>query len=159
MKIVEYEEKYSENVKDLLVELQEYIVSIDREGYNIITSEYREKYFDKTMDEVNKYNGKIFLAKDEEKVIGLIIGLINNEEESTYDFKAPKRGRITELVVSKNTRSSGVGTLLMEKMESHFKNVGCKGILLDVFAYNENAKKFYDNKGYFTRTEELMKKI
>ena len=42
MRIVEYEKKYKEDVKNLLVELQEYIASIDREGYNILTDEFRD---------------------------------------------------------------------------------------------------------------------
>ena len=54
MKIIEYEKKYNEEVKKLLVELQEYIASIDKEEYNIITTEYKEAYFKKTMEEVNQ---------------------------------------------------------------------------------------------------------
>lgn len=159
LKIIDYSSKYNEDIKDLLVELQEYMVKIDREKYNILTNEYREKYFEKTMKDINKYEGKIFLALEKEKIIGLIIGLINNEEERNYDFKAPKRGRVTELVVSKNYRSNGVGKQLLDKMENYFKKVGCKGILIDVFSYNENAKKFYYENNYFNRNIEVMKKI
>ncbi len=159
LEIINYSNKYNESIKDLLVELQEYIAEIDKEKYNILTNEYREKYLKKTMDEVNKYEGKIFLAIENEKVIGLIVGLINNEEESTYDFKAPKRGRVTELVVSKECRSNGIGKQLLDKMEKYFKEVGCKGVLIDVFAYNENAQKFYYKNGYFNRNIEVMKKI
>lgn len=159
MEIINYSNKYNESIKDLLVELQEYISALDREKYNILTNNYREKYFEKTMNEVNKYEGKIFLAIDNEKVIGLIIGLINNEEENTYDFKAPKRGRITELVVSKECRSNGIGKQLLNKMEIYFKEVGCQGVLIDVFAYNENAQNFYYKNGYFNRNIEVMKKI
>lgn len=159
LEIINYSNKYNEAIKDLLVELQEYIAEIDKEKYNILTNEYREKYFEKTMNEVNKYEGKIFLAIENERVIGLIVGLINNEEESTYDFKAPKRGRVTELVVSKECRSNGIGKQLLDKMEEYFKEVGCKGILIDVFAYNENAQKFYIKNGYFNRNIEVMKKI
>lgn len=159
LEIINYSNKYNEAIKDLLVELQEYIAEIDKEKYNILTNEYREKYFEKTMNEVNKYEGKIFLATENEKVIGLIVGLINNEEESTYDFKAPKRGRVTELVVSKECRSNGIGKQLLDKMEKYFKEVGCKGVLIDVFAYNENAQKFYYKNGYFNRNIEVMKKI
>lgn len=159
LEIINYSNKYNEAIKDLLVELQEYIAEIDKEKYNILTNEYREKYFEKTMNEVNKYEGKIFLAIENEKVIGLIVGLINNEEESTYDFKASKRGRVTELVVSKECRSNGIGKQLLDKMEKYFKEVGCKGVLIDVFAYNENAQKFYYKNGYFNRNIEVMKKI
>ena len=159
LKIVDYSSKYNEDIKDLLVELQEYIANLDREKYNILTNEYREKYFEKTLDEVNKYEGKIFLAMEEEKAIGIIVGLINNEDESTYDFKAPKRGRVTELIVSKQWQSNGVGKQLLDKMERYFKSVGCQGILIDVFAYNENSQIFYYKNVYFNRNIEVMKKI
>ena len=46
--IIEYNEIYDEQIKDLLVELQEHIVDIDEEGYNILTNEYREEYLKKT---------------------------------------------------------------------------------------------------------------
>lgn len=159
MRIISYDDKYAEDVKDLLTQLQEYIASLDREKYNIVTDEYREKYFQKTMDEVNKYEGIIYLAVENDKAIGLIAGLINNEDEITYDFKAPKRGRVTELVVDSKYRGSGVGKALLEKMEEHFKDVGCYGVLIDVFGYNEKAQKFYFQNGYFTRNIEIMKKI
>ena len=159
MNVIEYEEKYSEDVKNLLVELQEYISSLDKEGYNILTPDYRETAFNKTIDEVSKYEGKIYLAEENNIITGLIVGLINNDETSEYDFKAPKRGRISELIVSKKVRSQGTGKALLETMENYFKSVGCKGVLLDVFAYNQNATEFYIKQGYFNRCIEMMKLI
>ena len=159
MEIVEYSSIYNESIKDLLVELQEYIAKIDQEKYNILTDQYKEKYFEKTMSEVKKYEGKIFLAIESNKAIGLIVGVINNDEVSTYDFKAPKRGRITELIVSKECGAKEVGKKLLNTMEQYFKKVGCKGILIDVFAYNKNAQKFYTKCGYFDRNIEMMKKL
>lgn len=159
MEIIDYSSKYDNDIKDLLVEFQEHIVKIDEEKYNILTDDYREKYFEKTMSEVNKFEGKIFLTIEDEQAIGLIVGLINNEEENTYDFSAPKRGRVTELIVSKKSRSKGVGKQLLNEMENYFKKVGCLGILIDVFAYNTDAQKFYYKNGYFNRNIEVMKKI
>ena len=155
--IIEYNENYKEEVKDLLVELQEYIVSIDKEKYNIITKEYRDNYFNKTIEDIDKYEGKMYLYKDNDKIIGLIVGLINNLEECTYDFKCPKSGRITELVVLKHHRTNGVGSILLHSMEEYLKSVGCKDILLGVFAYNENAIKFYEKKGYHIRMLDMTK--
>ena len=43
MKIIEYEEKYLEDVRDLLVELEEYILSIDKDNLDQLHPEYREK--------------------------------------------------------------------------------------------------------------------
>ena len=157
--VIKYDKIYDEDIKNLLVELQEYIVSIDKEGYNILTEEFREKYFNKVMDEIKSCNGKMLLYKDEGKIVGLVIGLVNNDEEETYDFKAPKRGRITELVVSKNVRSKGIGTVLLKAMEEYLKSVGCKDILIGVFAYNEKVINFYEKNGYRMRMIDMTKGV
>ena len=158
MKIIEYEEIYQEEVKKLLEELQEYMISVDKEGYSTITKDYKEKYFEKIIKEVNAYQGKIFLAMDKQ-VVGLIIGLINNEDISTYDYKAPKLGRLTELIVTKEYRNKKIGKQLLKKIEEYFKEVGCKGILLNIFTDNKVAKIFYEKEGYSKRTSELIKQI
>ena len=157
--IIEYDKKYDEEIKNLLVELQEYIQSIDIERYNRVTKEYREKNFEMVLDNVSKNKGKILLYEENEKILGLVIGIINNEEEETYDFKAPRRGKITDLVVSKNTRNNGIGSILLKEMEDYLKSVGCKDILLDVFGYNEKAFSFYEKNGYHTRLIEMTKKL
>ena len=40
MEVVEYEEKYLEDVRDLLVELEEYIISIDEDYLDHIHKDY-----------------------------------------------------------------------------------------------------------------------
>lgn len=41
--IVEYEDNYLENVKDLLVELEKYIISIDKDNLDLLHKDYRDK--------------------------------------------------------------------------------------------------------------------
>ena len=155
--IVEYDGIYDEEIKNLLVELQNHIKNIDIEGYNILTQDFKENYFKKTLDEINKYDGKIFLYKMNNRIVGFISGVINNDNEETYDFKAPKRGRITELVVSRYVRSKGIGTILLKHMENYLKSIGCFDILLGVFAYNDKAIKFYQKNGYHMRMIDMTK--
>ncbi|MBQ3475291.1 MAG: GNAT family N-acetyltransferase [Bacilli bacterium] len=158
--IVDYEDKYLENVKDLLLELEEYIVSIDEDHLDRVHPDYRERMAIVDLEEVKNNNGKCYLALDNDKVIGLIMGIVIKFDEYDYlDYKCPKEGEITELIVSKNARSKGVGNLLMKKMEEYFKSIGCKYILVDVFAYNENAIKFYDKEGYHNRMHRAIKKL
>ena len=157
--IIEYNEIYDEQIKDLLVELQEHIVDIDKEGYNILTNEYREEYFKKTIEEIKKYEGKMFLYKENNEVLGLVVGLINNEETKEYDFQAPKRGRVSELIVTKKIRSKGIGKQLLDKITQYFKENNCKDILIAVFAYNEDAIRFYEKNNYHTRMIEMTRKI
>ena len=160
MQIIEYEDKYLEDVKDLLVELEEYIVSIDKDNLDHVHSEYREKMALLDLDKVNKNSGKCYLAVENNKAIGLIMGCIFPYEEYDYlDYKCPKRGEITELIVTNKTRNSGIGQKLINKMEEYFKSVGCEYVMVDVFAYNEMGKKFYDKKDYHTRMNIMIKKI
>lgn len=44
MKIIEYEDKYLNEVKDLLVELEEYIVSIDKNNLRPVLSQMIDSF-------------------------------------------------------------------------------------------------------------------
>lgn len=160
MKIIEYEEKYLNDVKNLLVELEEYILSIDVDELDQLHPEYKDKMALLDLEEVNENNGKCFLAIEDEKVIGLIMGVVRKYDEYDYlDYKCPKCGVITELVVSKNIRGKGIGKKLMQVMEKYFKSIGCEYISIEVFAYNKNAIRFYESEGYHTRCLFDIKKI
>ena len=119
MKIIEYEEKYLEDVRDLLTELEEYIVSIDKDELDQVHPEYHEKMALVDLNEVDKNNGKCYLAIKNDKAIGLIIGTIPPYEEYDYlDYKCPKRGIITELIVTSKIRSKGwlMSLLIMKRL-------------------------------------------
>lgn len=157
--VIEYNRIYKKQAVELIEELQQYIASIDKEKYNIYTPGYGEKYLRKTLNRIKKHNGKMFLYKEDDKILGLIAGIVNNEEIDVYDFKAPKRGRILELIVTKKTRGKGIGRELMTKMEEYLKSIGCKAVLLEVFGYNENAIKFYIKNNYHDRLNDMIKLI
>lgn len=157
--IVEYSTKYKEQVIELFVELQQFIADLDKEGYNILTEGYGEKYYKETLKEIKQKNGIMMLAIEDDKVLGLIVGIINNEEINEYDFKAPKRGRVTELIVSKKYRGKDTGTKLLKEMEHWFRIHKCKDVLIEVFAYNERGIDFYEKNSYHTRVVEMTKKI
>ena len=160
MKIIEYEDKYLDDVKDLLVELEEFIISIDKDNLDRVHQEYRDKMAIIDLEDVNKNKGKCYLAVENNRVVGLIMGCIFPYDEYDYlDYKCPKRGEITELIVTKKIRSKGIGQKLINKIEEYFKTVGCEYAIVDVFAYNEVGKKFYNKKNYHTRMETMIKKI
>ena len=70
MKIIEYEDRYLEDVKDLLVELEEYILSIDEDNLDQLHPEYRDKMAMLDLEKVNNNNGKCYLAIDNDVVVG-----------------------------------------------------------------------------------------
>ena len=160
MTIIEYEDKYLEDVRDLLVELGEYIASIDLDELEQIHKDYRIKMTEYDLNNVSNYDGKCYLAIEGDKAIGLIMGTIRQYDEIDYlDYKCPKEGEITELIVTSKIRCKGIGQSLMNKMEEYFKSVGCEYILVDVFAYNKNGINFYDKQGYHARMHTEIKKI
>ena len=160
MIITEYEDKYLEDIRDLLVELEEYILTIDKDELDQLHPEYREKMALVDLEDVKNYNGKCYIAVENDKAIGLIMGTVPPYDEYDYlDYKCPKRGIITELIVTSKIRSKGVGKKLMDKMEDYFRNNNCEYVLVDVFAYNENAIKFYERKGYHPRMYTDIKKL
>ena len=160
MKIIEYKEKYLEDVKDLLTELEEYLVTIDKDKLDRVHKDYHEKMALVSLQNIKENNGKCYLAIENDKVIGLIMGTIPGYSEYDYlDYKCPKRGIITELIVTAKTRSKGIGQKLIKELEDYFKKEGCKYVLVDVFAYNEIGKNFYNKNGYHPRMYVDIKKL
>ena len=160
MKIIEYNNKFLENIKDLLTELEEYIISIDKDGLDRLHEDYHEKYALMDLKDLEDNNGKCYLAVENNKAIGLIMGTIPGYSEYDYlDYKCPKRGIITELIVTSNTRSKGIGNKLNKTMEDYFKKEGCEYVMVDVFAYNEIGINFYNKEGYHPRMYRDIKKL
>lgn len=160
MKIIDYEDKYLNDVRNLLLELEEYIVSIDKDCLDKIHEEYWEKMALVDLEEVNNNDGKCYLALENDKVVGLIMGTIPKYDKNDYlDYKCPRRGIITELIVAKEVRGNGVGQQLIDEMEIYFKEKECEYVLIDVFSYNLPGINFYNKNGYHSRMHTMIKKI
>lgn len=158
--IVEYNEKYNEQIKELLIELQNYLIDIDDWHTQVMVPEYKEKYFKLDMEKVKMQNGKIFLSIEDELVNGLIVGVVetvNEVDKLTND--CAKTGEVLELIVSKKNRGNGVGKILLNKMEDYFKNIGCIRTNIEVFGPNVSGLKFYEKNGYVVRDMIVSKKL
>ena len=68
MQIIEYDKKYEEDCKDLLVELEEYLVSIDEDELDQVGEEYREKMLGVDFKELEENEGKCFIAVEDGNV-------------------------------------------------------------------------------------------
>ena len=102
--IVEYDPKYDEQIKDLLVELQNYLIDIDDWHTQIMSPQYREKAYEMDMKKVKEQNGKVFVYVENGIVNGVIMGIVNeNDEIDKLTNDCAKTGNILELIV-KNER-------------------------------------------------------
>ncbi len=160
MEYIEYNNQYEKDVKLLIKELQEYIISIDKDNLNIITDSYIDLALTNTIEEIKNNQGKMILAIKDKNCIGFIVGIITRYDELDKEsYKCPIKGEITELIVTKKVEAQGVGTKLVELMEIYLKEQNCQYIALDVFSYNEHAINFYKKKGYHNRLITMLKKV
>jgi ribosomal protein S18 acetylase RimI-like enzyme len=144
----------------LMEELQDYLVSIDDLKRLRRMPEYGESYTERTFQNVAKNNGVIYLAESEGRVVGLVVGIIHEQtREELLELIPYKRGVVLELIVENEYREKGIGKLLMEKMESYFKQNGCSAAMVEVFFPNKNALRLYSKLGYSERDVWMTKNL
>lgn len=160
MKIIDYKEIYDEQIKDLLVELQNYLIDIDDWHTQVFLPNYKEDTFKMDIEKVSKQNGKIYLAKQDDTIIGLIIGVIQEiDEVDKLTNDCAKTGEILELIVKSSTRGNGIGKKLLNKMEEYFKSTDCQRINIEVFGPNKSGLNFYMQNNYIIRDMIVSKRI
>ena len=158
--ITEYDSIYDEQIKDLLVELQNYLIDIDDWHTQILLPQYREEMFKIDKNKVDKQNGKIYLYVEKNVVKGLIIGIVEEKDEiDKLTNDCAKTGSILELVVKSSIRGQGIGKTLLEKMEEYFKSINCRRINIEVFGPNKKGLNFYEKNNYIVRDMIVSKKI
>ena len=160
MQVIDYDSKYDEQIKDLLVELQNYLIDIDDWHTQVMLPKYRENIFRMDMKQVEKQDGKIYLSIENNIVIGLIIGIVEMKDEiDRLTNDCAKTGSVIELIVKNNIRGNGIGKNLLVKMEEYFKSVGCKRINIEVFGPNTKGFNFYEKNDYIIRDMIVSKRI
>ena len=158
--IVEYDSKFDEQIKDLLVELQNYLIDIDNWHTQIMLPEYREKYFKIDIDKVKNQDGKIYLEVENNTVNGLIMGVVEEKDDiDRLTNDCAKTGSVIELIVKNNIRGNGIGKNLLEKLEEYFKSINCKRINIEVFGPNKKGLNFYGKNDYVVRDYIVSKKL
>ena len=122
--ITEYDSKYDEQIKNLLVELQNYLIDIDDWNTQVMLPEYKENIFKIDMNKVKKQNGKIYLSIENGILLGLILGIVEEKDEiDKLTNDCAKTGSVLELIVKNDIRGNGIGKTLLEKMEEYFKSI------------------------------------
>ena len=160
MNIREYKDNDYNFLKECLVKLNQYVTLLDPDEKIYTSCDYKEVYTNELLKLINENDGIIYILETDADKIGIIAGII--EKYSTIDnthYKSNKEGRVLELYLEENYRGRDDAKIMMEKMEQYFKDKKCDFIRIDVFEYNEIAKKFYKKHGYKTRNIEMCKKL
>ena len=160
VKIVPYAPKYAPQAKELLLELQAHLVACDPEAVQVLKERYREEYLGYVLGLTERFGGAVFLALRGDRAVGFAAGYPEpKDEEDLLTNRCPKRGVLSELVVSAPERRQSTGRQLLCAMEEFFRAQGCEFIAVDVFAPNRDARGFYEALGYAPRNIEYYKRI
>lgn len=103
---------------------------------------FTKEEFEEVLSDKNSF----FLIAEEIKIISFIHAFINEREGRKTKFK--RTMHIEHLGVIKTEHNRGVGSKLIEEIKKIAKVNKCDNIILDVYSFNENAIKFYKNKGF-----------
>ena len=106
------------------------------------------KYTEENIEELLKNeNTPIFVLTNEENdVLGYSFCEIKLTEEDT-SVRRRKTLYIDDLCVDENARGQHVGTKIYEYVVEYAKSIACDSITLNVWDFNESAKKFYEKRG------------
>jgi ribosomal protein S18 acetylase RimI-like enzyme len=101
-----------------------------------------------TREEIQKKIARdpdLFLVAEEDgQIIGTVIGGFDG-----------RRGMLYHLAVVASSRGQGVGSRLMDEIESRLRTKGCVRCYLMVLAGNEDAMRYYEKRGWETMEHVL----
>ncbi len=109
-------------------------------------------------DEYQKNMESITVAEINNNVIGAIMYFIKEKLENNYTHYR-KVLFIDALVVDPKFRNYGIGKTLIKEIERIARENNCTSVELNVWAFNENAIKFYEKIGMKPKTMILEKSI
>ncbi|MDO4301304.1 MAG: GNAT family N-acetyltransferase [Clostridia bacterium] len=140
MVIKNYEEKYKENIIDLILDIQNNEANIN------LSIEEQPDLLD-----VEKYylinGGQFWIAVDEkDKVIGTIAYMAG---ENNY-------GILKKFFVDKNCRGKGIGLELYKNLLRYANKKSCKGLILDTPSVAEDSHRFYEKAGFRKISKEEL---
>ncbi len=96
----------------------------------------------------------IFVADCGGAVIGYVFCILSEIKDSPMQFDM-KTVHLEDVCVDESCRGMGVGSALMEYVIDWAKKQGIDRMDLDVWEFNEDARKFYERYGFATQKRRL----
>jgi ribosomal protein S18 acetylase RimI-like enzyme len=159
-----FEERDRANVDSLMNKLQKHFADIDttRESLEFNNSEDAHKYMQKMIDDSSSMSGAIFVAEENNEIVGFVQGVIvehKHGNDAMFDttHKERKDGWIGLLYVNESQRGKGLGRALMDRMRDHFIENGCDTMRLLVLNDNNHTIEVYKKYGFVYHDVEMVK--
>ena len=116
-------------------------------------------YIDTIKKALKKPNYTIFLAKDENTILGYVETDIFYSYDEKYSLKPILF--ICGLYVTPSKRNNGVATNLLQELEKYARDIGCEQIASSYYSFNKESKKLHDKLGFkeTSQTINVIKNI
>jgi GNAT superfamily N-acetyltransferase len=156
----EYLDKDHDQLLTLSKKLGTFGKSIDPMKRIKNASGFAEIDLEETLQNVQKYQGKILLAEQNVDIIGFIIGVIwKQSEKNELEIGRHRLGEVLDLFLEESYRGQGIGSKMLTMMEAYFKEQDCDSMWVHLFAPNENAHTVYEKFGFVDRSIGMLKNI
>lgn len=103
-------------------------------------------------------NRPVLVAVEDNHVLGYVFG-IYKEVKGHHILIDEKSLYIDDICVDENVRGKRVGQSLYEASKQLARDNGCRRITLNVWAFNDSAKSFYEKMGmttFHTTMEDIL---
>lgn len=107
---------------------------------------------DEVKERLSKSDNGVFVAEKEGSVVGYVFCDVIREGSVNTLY-------IDDLCVDPSARKMGIARKLMDKTKEYAKEKNCAYLMLNVWEFNENAVRFYENYGFETRTRHMEIKL
>jgi len=141
-------------IKDIedIIRLLKQIAQLHHEKRPEIFKDSASKYTQELMHfKIKKNDEYIAVAVDEkDKVAGYIFCMFETKKDHLV-LQDRKILYIDDFCVDEDKRGSGIGSLLLDHVQTYAKKDNYDAIELNVWEFNENALNFYINHGFSTK--------
>lgn len=137
------DKKDTDQILDLLSEVLELHANVRPDLFVSGSTKYSEE---ELMDIIYDDNRPIFVAAEDDKVLGYVFCEVKYQPESRF-MKSFKYLYIDDLCVEQSERGKRIGQKLFEFAKEYARQIGCFEITLNVWEGNDVAKEFYEKMG------------
>ena len=143
-------------VRALFVELHETERAIDPRMRP--SEEIADAYLAKVFERARIYDGVLFVAEHEGKVVGYV-SVWRRYVSDELDDPPDEVGYVSDLVVRPDARGQGIGRALLRQAETCVREAGVATLRLSVLAGNRGAIALYEEEGFAPVELDLEKRL
>lgn len=141
-------------------EFRKYLIFINPDRKKNLPDEFFQKWMEERQREIAGGTGSIFVATENNEIVGYTYGLIiKPQPHELNEYNPVSKGEIVDIYVKAQAQSKGVGKLLVSTINKHFQDHGCTQASLLVLSTNKKALSFYEHLGFTHDAIEMVFKF